>query len=289
MAEALFKELDDLELEAQRILTVRGRWIKEVKKLAEEKKAWRLRMVDLFKKAKDERGRRDEVNRKVAELKSSRELLKEELRGRYEEVKRLKGLLLKLKSQVKESREELAKKLEELEWMYQTHSLNIAQEKLIVDKIEQVRGKLQVAMEAEGVVKKIRVVEGEIRKVKESIEGINSEIIKLAEESREHHNKYLSLIKEAEGLKEEVNKAHQQLMQAKSKADECHEQYLKIAVKIRKVEKRLRELISSEHAERILKLIKLREEEAKKSYEKLKKGKRISFEEFKALIEKELV
>ena len=99
----------------------------------------------------------------------------------------------------------------------------------------------------------------------------------------EDHKKLIEVAASASAVKAEADKAHAAFVEAFRGADNAHKEYIANLVKIRELRQ---QIATSGQLTKVRKAQEVRERLEKSGGEKLEQGKRLSLEEFKALMEK---
>ncbi|MEM2953293.1 MAG: hypothetical protein QXU21_03355 [Candidatus Bathyarchaeia archaeon] len=245
--------------------------------LNEEFKGLRAEILEL-------RRTRDCVNLEVKELKKQKDKVKEERIQKIGELKNLRREFVELaKKKPSKGLKTLQMEIDNLEWKIQTTSLNLQEEKQLVERVKQLEIHLNVQRKIEQLNRKKLELEAELKALETRAKLCQEKISEKAGKSREFHEKMLEKIKEAKKLKMEADNFHQLFLQAKEKAKPIQAEIVNILGEIR----RLREEILAEEA----KARKKREESLlenieRQAKEKLKRGEKLTWEEFKAIAEK---
>lgn len=123
----------------------------------------------------------------------------------------------------------------------------------------------------------------EIQKLKSESKLVHEKLTKEAQKGRETHEKMLYKIEESKKAKDEADDLHKHFLDAKVKANPIQDEIEKILSQIRQLrgeikEEELKEKKKTEDA--------LRESLTEQALKKLKRGEKLSWEEFQVLAEK---
>jgi uncharacterized coiled-coil DUF342 family protein len=173
------------------------------------------------------RKQRDDLNDNVRELKKTRSLLQTESR---QELTILHQLLRKMADRPHASLAE--KELADLEWKFQTESLDKDDERKIMLKIRSLETKVTVYHK----VGKLR--EG-ITKKRDEAENVHVRIQELASESQKHHEEIMELSKVFDKLRLRQVEQLGRLQQLRMKMGEVNEQYVDVKHTLTETEKRV--------------------------------------------------
>jgi uncharacterized coiled-coil DUF342 family protein len=256
----------------------------EAEELAEKRNS----LNEEFKRLKAEvqklKSSRDEINAEVKELKRQRIQLKTEVAQKIKELKNLQSEIEALTAE-KPSRSfnALQKEVEAIEWKIQTTPLSLQEEKKLVERVEQLEDQISVYRKMEQLSQKKLELTAELKALEARAKLLRERIIEKAEKSQKIHEEMLKKAEEARKLKSEADSVHKLFLQTKEKAKPLLEEIKKILEEIRKLKE---EVQAEEEEERRKSEENLLEKIAKQAMDKLKRGEKLSWEEFKILTEK---
>lgn len=197
------------------------------RKVSDELNQTRTKVRTIRDELQKLRKQRDDLNDNVRELKKTRSLLQTESRH---ELTILNQLLRKMADRPHASLAE--KELADLEWKFQTESLDKDEEKKIMLRI---RG-LETKVTAYHKVQKLR---NEITKKREEADNVHGRIQELASESQKHHEEIMELSKVYEKLRLRQADQFGRLQQLRMKIGEVNEQYVDVKHTLSETEKRI--------------------------------------------------
>jgi len=256
----------------------------EAEELAEKRNS----LNEEFKRLKAEvqklKSSRDEINAEVKELKGQRIQLKTEVAQKIKELKNLQSEIEALTAK-KPSRSfnALQKEVEAIEWKIQTTPLSLQEEKKLVERVKQLEDQISVYRRMEQLSQKKLELTAVLKALEARAKLLRERIIKEAEKSQKIHEEMLKKAEEARKLKNEADSVHKRFLQAKEKAKPFLEEIKKILEEIRKLKE---EVKAEEEEERRKSEENLLEKIARQAMDKLKRGEKLSWEEFKILTEK---
>ena len=229
------------------------------------------------------RGKRDELNAEIQFLKT----MKEERRGkRADAIEQLKGQRLKIKvmSTTKETRssKSLEDKIAEIDWMIQTESHSLEEEKKMVDQVKALEIQLQAHKKIEQLKGKIYGLSAEAQTLKEEIKTDSDKILELAEQSQKFHEKMIEGLEKAKTLKMEADENHRKYVEIREKAKACHSKFVEKLEQVKGLRAAIR---LKEEEEKTRQQADLKRKVEDEALSKLKHGKKLSFDEFKILAE----
>jgi len=263
---------------------------------------------DLNKKAKTWAEKRDRIHGEIRNLRSQIQSLREERDALNEEVKRLKSLRnagLNRRNEILEeikklrqernrreaekpsrSRSSLESEIERIEWKIQTEPLPLDVERQLIDRIKALEAQMEVYRRIENIKSRIADLKREADKLKKDTLSYRSKIREIATQSQELHMKMLRKIEDARKLKVEADEMHQRYLENKERAKAISLELKKTLDEIQSILSFLR---AKEEKERMQKQVDLKKKAEERALEKLKRGEKLTFDEFKILLEKGLI
>lgn len=227
---------------------------------------------------------RDSINLEVKELKQQRDQIKEERIQKIGELKNLEKEIEKLeKKKPSKSLKTLQKEIESIEWKIQTTSLNLQDEKQLVERVKQLEIQLSIHRKIEQLNQRKLELEAELKALEARAKLCHEKISEKAGKSQEFHEKMLEKIEEAKKLKMEADNIHQLFLQAREKAKPLQAEIANILGEIRRLKE---EILAEEEKARKEREESLLENIERQAKEKLKRGEKLTWEEFKAIAEK---
>ncbi len=230
--------------------------------------------------------KRDTLNEAVQALKAKREDAKQELAAKREAVSSIHERIRELEPKLTLKEGVARKRLRELDWRIQTTTLSLAEEKRSLAEVKSLELELAVHEEIRKEKNEASRLFSEMDKLRSTIEKYHNELSKSAKISQECHEQMMSSLKEADQLAKEAETTHQAFVEVKRKADDLHKNYTMLISRIREIERHIREIDENVHREQIRKALESREKVSKVAQEKLQTGEKLTFEEFKILIER---
>jgi uncharacterized coiled-coil DUF342 family protein len=232
------------------------------------------------------RSTRDSLNEEVKDLKLQRGAFKERIRQKIEEIKKLKQERRQLTSQKpSRSHESLQKEVEGIDWKIQTTSPNMQEEKELVDKVRQLETKLNVHRKLESLSQKIRALQAEIADLEMRSKLCHEKLTKTACESQDLHHVMLRRIEELKELETKADNQHKAFLQAREKGKTTQQEIIKASTLVKQLQAELR---AGEDQEKKRREDALRKKLQEQIREKLKRGDKLSWEEFQLFAEGEV-
>jgi len=275
--EGLTEKLSALQEQEDRLEAEAAEWADKRDKLNERVRSLRDEVESL-------RSRRDEINDRVKELKQRRNEVTARIHERFEKAK---GLQEERKSSAKRkpsrSHESLKDEVDSIDWTIQTTSLTLQEDKELVGKVKQLETQLAVYKKLEQVTRAITQARAEIGTMKSESEQLHKQLTENAQKSQGAHKEMLAKIEVSKTLKTEADKMHKKFLQARDSLRVLRQESKTLASQLSQLkgelrEKERREQKDSEDA--------LRETLERNAREKMKRGEKLSWEEFQLLAEK---
>ena len=224
---------------------------------------------------------RNNLNEKVKTLKQQRDETRTRIRANIEEVKATSQKITELKKKTpKESRRELQKEFEDIEWRIQTTSLDNEEEKRLIEKVKQLETQLNIYLKIDQRIKKIAELRKELETLETNADTDHQELTETAARSQEIHAKMTDRISESKDIKGEADSLHGVYIQAKEKVKPLHEEIKKLTERRKKLQDAVRQEDEKrkKNAEQALK-----EKLEIQARDKLQRGEKLSWDEFKLL------
>ena len=282
-SEALFKQINALRESNVRLIGQREAMNREAKELLEQRNKLNEEFKRLVVEVKDLKARRDEFNRKVKELKASRDVAQETAQAERERLEKLRDKSIKLSERMNGNPRKAVEEFNRLEWKMQTTPLTPKAEKDLIKRLKELEAQVLVAKKAEDLRYKIVGTKATMGGRRLQAQSLHEQMTKVVEESEVIHKKLVEMAASASAVKAEADKAHGAFVEAFKSADEAHKQYVMNLVKIRELRQ---QVAQSGQLSKLRKAQVVRERLEKSGAEKLEQGKKLSLEEFKALMEK---
>jgi uncharacterized coiled-coil DUF342 family protein len=232
------------------------------------------------------KAQRDLVHGQIQALKVARDTLRLGLQDERQQYRAVADQLRSLPTPPRRSADEVRQRIEQLDWDIQTQSLTPDQEARLLTQIR--------ALEQEGVIHRDRSrVHGKMKGLRQAMATADGRLVEVTEQirslaakSQEHHLQMLATTEAFRGVKAEADHAHHQFLACLTEAKALRAAYAACLQQRRDLTTQLHRL----EAARRQRLVDAEAEAQRKTAtEKLKDRKKLSFEEFKALLDKGLV
>jgi len=285
--EALGKAIEEQTHELSQLEEERSKRNSDAKRWAEERDALHQRIRELQSEAGVLREKRDKLNEEVQELKRLREEAHQDRREKNPEIERTKEKIVALeKKKDKRNMHNIAKEIESLEWKIQTTAYTLEEERQLAARVGILEGQLRIHERIQELQKTLVQLLAEEKALQTKAQTYHERLSQLAEESQSFHEQVLQTLKKAQSLQARADEAHQRYVQSRQKARDLSEKCKRIRDQIKISRERIRE---AEEKRRTKRETELRKELEEKALEKLKRGEKLTWEEFQVLSEKGLI
>ncbi|MEM2902248.1 MAG: hypothetical protein QXO32_05905 [Candidatus Bathyarchaeia archaeon] len=281
--QSLAERLEILDKEAKELKASMDSLLGELKEHLEKRDKLNGIFQERKVKISELKEKRDRLNQEVKRLKSERDEARKEANARRLKLRELKAEYEKLRTQVKGNFQKAREELEKLEWSVQTNPYSASEERKILAKIAQLEEELNAHKKGGELLSRIKETVEEVKAFNQEAEHKHGELMKRVEESEKYHREMMSLVSDATNLKKMADEEHQRGVEVKAKLKKIQQRYFATLLEIKATRKRIKEIYRRTSLEKGEELERRIVEEAS---EKLKQGGKLTFEEFKVLLEK---
>jgi uncharacterized coiled-coil DUF342 family protein len=257
----------------------------EIRKLVEKRNKLNEQFKGIREEIRELRTERDNLNEKVQTLKMLRDEIRTKTRTIIEKLKAIGEKITELRKNTPERRQrELQKELDSIEWTIQTTSLDLKEEKKLIENVKNLEMQLVAYRKIEKQKKKAIDLRRDLKALDEKAALFHQELSGTAQKSQEIHQKMLAKIDESKKIKLEADSLHSAYLQAKEKADPVGQEWRRLMERRKKLQDLLRE---DEEKKRKNEEQVLKEKLGVQAREKLQRGEKLSWEEFQLLSEED--
>ncbi len=229
---------------------------------------------------------RNQLNAKVKTLKQQRDEAKTELRAKIEEIKARRQKLLELKKKVPpQSHRELQKEFEDIEWKIQTTSLDLQEEKQLIENVKQIETQLNAYKKIEKHSHKITELQKELDALKAKADACHQELSEAAQKSQATHAILIAKIDDSKKIKSDADSVHNAYLQVKEKSMPLNDEIKKLIEQKQKLQQLQNTAHEEDETKRKAAEQALKEKLGSQAKEKLQRGEKLSWDEFQLLAE----
>ncbi len=175
--------------------------------------------INAFKKE------RDQLNENVKTLKVQRDEVRAKITPFIEEIKTHSQKIRDLKEKrTGASRQELQKQFDALEFKIATTSLDLHEEKKMIDQVKQVEIELSVFKKMDVQSKKIIEIKNGLKVFQDQADKYHKELTESAKRSQELHSRMLAKFDEMKKIRDQATNLHVMFLQAREQIKPIHEQ-----------------------------------------------------------------
>lgn len=227
---------------------------------------------------------RDELNQEVKKLKEQRSAAVSKIREKIDELKAVsQEKRMIAEDRPSRSYHSLKKELEDIEWKIQTTSHTLQEDKEMMAQVKQLETQLNVYRKIEKLSQKGSELRNQVNTLKSENETLHQKVTTLAQRSQELHGNMLEKVEEARTKRKEADEMHKQFLEARMKAKPLQDEIVTVSAQMLQLRKGLQE---AEQKQKKESEDTLRQAIEKQAREKLKRGEKLSWEEFQLLAEK---
>jgi uncharacterized coiled-coil DUF342 family protein len=225
---------------------------------------------------------RDSINEKVKLLKQQRDSIRAKSTPIIDEVNAIKQKISELKKKVpRERQRDLQEELEAIEWKIQTTSLDLQEEKRLIEDVKQLEIQLSSYKKIDLRNKKIKDLLTQRRTFEAQADVLHKELTDLATKSQELHSKMMEKVNSVKINKGEADSLHQAYIKTKEQSAPLYE-------KIRELTEKLKSLKASVKEEDKVKKMAteqaIKEKLGAEARDKLQRGEKLSWNEFQLVM-----
>ena len=180
--------------------------------------------------------------------------------------------------------DDLGKKIQDLEWKIQTTSLSVKDEMVIVEQVKRLETKRAVYRQLQELKNRLLELQTETKALETQAKLKHEELSQLANQSQEFHKQIVENMSRIETLRQNAGQAHEMYLEFRQRADKTHERCVETQQQIRSLKEELR---TKEKQQYVEKEHMLREEATTKAREKMKRGEKLTWDEFKLLTDEQ--
>jgi len=274
--------VEDLDERISSLRIKRNHLDGQAQALAKERDELNSQFQKLREQIQELKKRRDSLNQQVRELKAAREESRKHLVTRKGKTDSVKKIIQNLETKASGSYSELKRKMDDLEWRIQTSALSPKEEARLIGQIKQFESRVVVHEKIRELKDKAIMLQAGIGAARLKANEAHEKMSELAKESELYHEKMLEAVKQASEVKEKADEIHREYVGLKKQADEAHLEYIK-------VKETKQRIVVEDQMKRLRKQQEVKERIESSAEEKLKKGEKLSLDEFRTLVEKGLV
>jgi uncharacterized coiled-coil DUF342 family protein len=239
----------------------------------------------LSQEAKKYRESRDELNAKIAQLKEERRGINDRIKSMSGAIKESKEKRDLLNRSARGSDASLVSRYERDMEALMTRDIPLDKEIKIFESIFSLMDRVEAAKEATNFHQKVISTYDEIKGHDDRADKLSAEIRALADESEKFHLQAVEVYAKVDALRKEADDAHALLLEKYNVVNPLRDKITAIKKDMDKVQEDM-----SPYSDEMDKIRAVKEGERKaqlavEAKQKLKTSKRISFEDFKAIIE----
>jgi uncharacterized coiled-coil DUF342 family protein len=284
-AKAVRVQVNELDRELAPLKEQRSKLEREAKLRVERRDNIRRQIEQLRAEIVSLKNQRDEINQKVKDLKIIRDQLVSDRKEKLARVIEFKQKVASIKQDPAKAILVIEREIENLDWKIQTDSLTMPEEKRIVEQIAELEKHLASYKQTQAMWSEIKTLQQQLRNLRTEEKEYYGQIAQLAEQSRRVHQMLTEKGANIPKLKTEANETHQKYIETRKQVQKLDQKCKLLTMQIHAV---LSKSKSEEQKKKVKRAIELMQELEKKALEKMKRGEKLTWDEFKVLAEKGL-
>jgi uncharacterized coiled-coil DUF342 family protein len=168
---------------------------------------------------------RDQLNENVKTLKVQRDEVRNQMAPFIEQIKEHSQKIREFKEKHSgESRQGLQKAFDALEFKIATTSLDLKEEKRLIDQVKEIEIQLSSYKKVDQHSKKINEIKTELKVFQDKADALHQQLTASAQKSQELHSKMLVKFEEMKKIRDEATSLHIQFLQAREKIKPFHDE-----------------------------------------------------------------
>ncbi len=232
--------------------------------------------------------KRDHFNEFVKAQKNLLIEKRKNIRENIEEIQQHQQLIRDALFNVNMSKDEAQNRVNDLDWRLQTNPTNIEEEKKIASEIIKLQIIIEKYSRVESNKKEIQRLQDEIDVQRKEIDLVGEQIKRAVNQSQVHHKEMIQRFQESKELKNHADNTHRDFLEVKKEINDIREKLInkreilsKLEYEIKKLDSLEKEVKSEKEEERVTKIVT-------RTQRKIKDGEKVTFDEFKLLLERDL-
>lgn len=225
---------------------------------------------------------RDGLNEKVKVLKQQRDAVRVNVPPIMDEVKVLDEKIAEVKKKLpRVSQHELQKELDAIEWKIQTTSLDLQEEKRLIENVKALEIQLSGYKKIDRYNKKIKELLAHRKTFEEQADAYHKELTQYAQKSQDLHAILMEKLNAAKIKRTEADSLHQSFIKLKNQNEPTYEKIRELTEQ----QKSLRVSVAQDDkAKRMVVEQAIKEKLGSQAREKLQRGEKLSWDEFQLLM-----
>jgi phosphoserine phosphatase len=275
--EELTRKLEALKGQRSKIDAEASEWVEKRDKLNKRFKSLRAEAIEL-------KNARDKLNENVKDLKQQRDEARIASRAKIEGIMKLRQEIKSFaKKRPQRSLRALQAEFDNIEWQIQTSSSSLEEEKHLVEQVKQIEAQLNIYRRLDQLKQRVAELEAELKALETRNKASHAKLTEMAQKSRQMHEKMLEKINESKKLKAEADNFHKLFLQTRERARALQEEIAGVLKHVWQLKEEVRE---EEEKGKKEDEEALREKLEKQAREKLRRGEKLTWEEFQLLAER---
>lgn len=257
----------------------------EIKGLKSERNKLNVQVRELSSKGKRLRFERDKLNEKVASLKQKRDEIIERIKKLRADAKVSAGEKKSLSKDAGGLSGKIVFKLNKIFSQLLCEEMPLEKEQKLFDEVSLLSQKLDIAMKVDEIHSSILSKYGEIAVLENEVNAISESIRSTAREAEDKHLMSLKIYSELDSVRKQSDEFHKKLLAKYDELKPVRDSIASLKNEIKSTEEEMDVVYSTMAKSHEIAIKNKRAERISEAKEKFKTGKRISFDDFRYIIE----
>ncbi|XES78064.1 MAG: coiled-coil protein [Candidatus Bathyarchaeia archaeon] len=216
--EAIHKRIGSLKDDLNKTHEDIKKHIEQRDQLNEKAKTLRQEIADIKKE-------RDQLNVSVKALKAQRDEVRTQMAPFIETIKEHTQKIRELREKrTGQNRQALQKAFDALEFKIATTSMDLHEERKLIDQVKEIEIQLSVYKKIDQHNKKINELKNQLKVYQQKADAFHSQLTENAKKSQDLHAKMLAKFEEMKKIREDATNLHLQFLLAKERIKPLHEE-----------------------------------------------------------------
>ncbi|MEM2754240.1 MAG: hypothetical protein QW563_00570 [Candidatus Methanomethylicia archaeon] len=279
LIEKLSKKFEELRISKRKLK-------ENIRKAVNELKLMKASLKQIVEEVKNLKLERDKINVEVRSYKNKRDAIRQQQRNIIQQIKDLKYEIATLKRQAKIPEVNVTEQLRKLKWIYETSPVNLKAERKIVNEINQ----LESIAEIYNRIKDLQIKMIELKK----------HYLNLNDEANRNHELLLKLSQQSQHLHESFKNKSREVKMLRVNLQSKNNEVKSLILQLNKINDEIKDIVSKLHElkntltsirthKNSVKTARIKEKLAREILNKIKRGEKLSFDEFKIALELKLL
>ncbi|MBU0762920.1 MAG: hypothetical protein KKD39_07825, partial [Candidatus Altiarchaeota archaeon] len=277
-------DLDKKKKEISEVISEVRIYQKEIASLRTERDKGNEGCKTLSQEAKTMRDKRDELNTKIAKLKEKRKKLNEKIKSKSEVIKANKEKRDELNRSAKGTGKTLLSRFDHDMDQLLNRDIPLEKEMKLFEQVVGLLDRVEAAKEATAFHEKVLTTYDEIKSLDSKADELSDKIRALADESEKYHLKAVEIYAVVDETRKNADEAHEKILEKYKILSPLRDRITALKKEMDDIQETMAPYLEGMDQLRAEKDLEKKKQLAEDAKEKLKTSKRISFDDFRAIM-----